>query len=731
MLAIALAAVYGRALKSPFFYDDNATIVENSSIVSLHPIIGTREHPGPLNPAPDLPTSGRPLVNLSLAINYAVGGLNPFGYHLVNLVIHFLAAMLLWAIVRRTLQLLYFAGRFATSAGWLAMAVTMLWALHPLQTEAVIYATQRTELMMALFYLATLYCSLRYWVSDILRLQQAFWLMLAIPACLAGMASKEVMVSAPLIVLLFNRTFVSGSLPNALRRSWPLHVGLASTWILILVLTVNAPHSNTAGFGLRIAAPVWWLTQAKVFLMYLKLAIWPWPLLIHYDLPLLHTVGEASMYLIPVLLLASATLVLLWRNHSVGFLATWVFAILAPTSVVPIVTEIAAERRMYLPLAAIVILAIVGVYLLAQRMFAKSSPSGKGQAARNSPRRGESALLRVVVPAFLLAIVFGLVDVNRLNAYRDETTLWREVIHYQPENIVAHNNLADLLIHAGCSSEAIVETRAILAINPDHPGALDNLGVALSQLGRYAEAAEKLQQAVRLKPDFADAHNNLGLVFTNTGHHHEAIQEFQASLALKPNDLKSLFNLGIAFTNMGKYPEAIEQYERILRLRPNFTDARINLGAVLSQSGKNPQAIEQFQLVLQDSPSDPNAHNNLGLLLSDSGKTDEAIRHFEQALQQGANRSDIHYNLAQAFRRVGRTNDAIAHYQAALKLKADDIQSYLSVAQSLAAINQSQEAIATARKAIEVAEATGQQAAAEQTKQWLQQYQAEMQRATK
>src|SRR4029079_14674738 len=139
----------------------------------------------------------------------------------VNIVLHFLCAFVLWGVVRRTLRLPYFRHRFETTAGWLALAVALLWALHPLQTEPVIYATQRTELMMAFFYLATLYCSLRYWALLLLPLgegrgegesrQRVLWLLVAIVACLCGMASKEAMVSAPLTVLLFERTFIAGS----------------------------------------------------------------------------------------------------------------------------------------------------------------------------------------------------------------------------------------------------------------------------------------------------------------------------------------------------------------------------------------------------------------------------------------------------------------------------------------------------------------------------------------
>ncbi len=165
-LAISLGTIYGPALNAPLIFDDVDAITNNDSITAIWPIFGTPAHRGPLNPLPNVPTAARPLVNLSFAINYKFSQLDPVGYHAVNAIIHFLSAMLLWAIVRRTLCLPYFAGRFDAAAGWLAFAVAVIWALHPLQTETVIYATQRTELMMALFYLATIYFSLRYWASS-------------------------------------------------------------------------------------------------------------------------------------------------------------------------------------------------------------------------------------------------------------------------------------------------------------------------------------------------------------------------------------------------------------------------------------------------------------------------------------------------------------------------------------------------------------------------------------
>ena len=366
LLAVLVCAVYAPALHAPFIFDDRNGIVDNESIYKLWPLVGPTGHPGPLNPGPDLPTSPRPLVNLSFAVNYYFGVVDPFGFHVFSAVVHILTAILLWALVRQTLLLPYFNHRFDSSAGWLSLAVAMLWALHPLVTETVIYATQRSELMMAFFYLATIYCSLRYWLAFPLLVtdeagtgssqqsqsgrRRILWLTLAFLACLAGMASKEVMVSAPLMVLLYERTFIAGSLKKAVRRSWPLYIGLAATWILLLVLTLRAPYGTAAGFEAGVPAQHWWLTQTKVFLLYLKLTLWPWPLLIHYELPYLTTFAESWMFVLPVFVLGIITLVLLWRNHPAGYLGTAIFAILSPTSLIPIRLEMAAERRMYLPL---------------------------------------------------------------------------------------------------------------------------------------------------------------------------------------------------------------------------------------------------------------------------------------------------------------------------------------------------------------------------------------------
>ena len=307
---------------------------------------------GPLWPPQDFTTAGRPLVNLSLAINVAFDGLNPLGFHIFNLLTHWCVAILLWAIARRTLLLPYFEGRFARSADLLALCVALLWAVHPLQTEAVQYVSQRTELMMGVFYLSTLYCALRYWTTAS-EGGRVGWPLLATISCLAGMACKEVMVSAPVVVLLYERTFISGSLGRALRRSWPLYAGLSLGWIVLTLLNVHGPRSASAGFHLGVSPWVYWGTECEVLLLYLRLVFWPWPLVIHYGIPFVDSLAVAWPWVSFVSMLAAGTLWLLWRNSPAGFLFAVMWLVLSPTLVVPVVSEVAAERRMYLPLATL------------------------------------------------------------------------------------------------------------------------------------------------------------------------------------------------------------------------------------------------------------------------------------------------------------------------------------------------------------------------------------------
>src|SRR5262249_16765780 len=156
---------------------------------------------------------------------------------------------------------------------------------------------------------------------------------------------------------LFEGTFLRDNWRSVLRYSWPLYLGLGASWLLIAFLQIDSPRGESAGFELGISVVDWWSTQAEIFFMYLKLAAYPFPLMIHYELKV-HPLAENWPSVLAAVAATMATLWLLWRRNAIGFVFAAVLLILAPTHLVPIPTEMAAERRMYLPLAALVALVV-------------------------------------------------------------------------------------------------------------------------------------------------------------------------------------------------------------------------------------------------------------------------------------------------------------------------------------------------------------------------------------
>jgi hypothetical protein len=233
VLVVAGVLAYATSFSNPFLYDDQTAIVKNTQIRTLSPLSV------PLTPPRDTPVAGRPLANLSLAVNYAYGGLDVTSYHVTNLALHLLVALVLFGIVRRTLLL----GRpegLQPHADGLALAAALVWVLHPLNSEVVNYLVQRTESLMALCYLATLYCAIRAHAHP----DRWGWRAAAIAACAAGMASKESMVTAPLMVLVYDRVFLYPSLGAAIRERRALYIGLAATWAVLAALMLGQPRTS-------------------------------------------------------------------------------------------------------------------------------------------------------------------------------------------------------------------------------------------------------------------------------------------------------------------------------------------------------------------------------------------------------------------------------------------------------------------------------------------------------
>ena len=659
LIVLAALVAYHNCFSVPLLLDDPSSIEENPSIVHLWAIEKVWW------PPPHSFVGGRPVVNLSYAVDYALGGSNVRGYHAFNLAVHVLATLTLYGIVRRTLLRPLLRQQFGAAAEWAALAVALIWMVHPLQTEAVTYISQRCESLMALFYLLTLYAFIRGAEPR----GSTAWFTLSMIACYLGMACKEVMITAPVMVLLYDAIFVSGNFRHAWTRHRALYLGLAASWLLLGCLMVGL-HNRGIGYGLGIA---WWgyaLTECHAVVLYLRLALWPHPLNFDYGGYVPMGLAAAAPYALVLAILATAVLFALRRQPALGFVGAWFLVILAPTSsVVPITGSPLAEHRMYLPLAAVVVLAVLAAVAIGRRLL-----TGKQ---------------RVVCACLAGGFVFGLftfLTIQRNRDYRSALSIWQDTMHKCPNNPRARYNLGVLLVQLGRLQEGLDQYDQVLRIKPDYAEVHYNIGAALVQAGRMEEAILHYRQALQIKPDLENAHNNLGISLVQEDRLPEAIQHYEQALRIKPDFAAAHYNLALALMRLGNVREAAGHYEQALRIKPDFAEAHNNLGNALLQAGMPTEAISQYEQAVRIKLDYAEAYNNLGLALAQLGKLTEAIPHWEQALRVNPDYADAHFNLGVALEQLGRLQEAVPHYEQALRIKPDLVQAQNALARVRAAV---------------------------------------------
>jgi len=630
ILVGAILAAYHNSFSGPFVFDDGPAILGNPTIRHLSAFGEVLSPPREAGQT----VGGRPMVNLSLAVNYALGGEDVRGYHIFNLFVHTLGALALFGIARRTLLQPVLRERFGSVATPLALAVALLWAVHPLLTESVTYVIQRAESLMGLFYLLTLYCFIRGTKPDgntsgaggrhalalaptLVDHRRKVWLPVAVGICALGMATKEVMVSAPLLVLLYDRTFVAGSWRDAWARRKGFYLGLGATWLLLGWLVLGTENrGGTAGLGIGDSVWTYALTQTRAIVRYLQLAVWPHPLVFDYGTASIEHLVDALPYVLVIALLIAGAAFALWRWPAVGFLGVWFFAILAPSSsIVPIPVQTMAEHRMYLPLAAVVALAVLSLYA--------------------HWRRGCWFVFGAI------ALALATLTVARNEDYLNPGSIWADTVAKRPANARAQCYFGDVLAAQGQFAEALSHYDA--AIQSDLPAKtsggrsilgdiLVNSGNVLRLLGREGEAVTRYEAALHVDPGLAAAHFNLGCVHLQADRLPEAVDRFEQALKIDPNYVAAHTSLGSALLLEGRTTEALIHYETALRLDPS-AKAHQNLGIALLYARQLPAAVAQLEQAVQLEPDLAKAQEFLGEALAAQGRKAEAAAHYQRALQ--------------------------------------------------------------------------------------------------
>lgn len=638
-LVLAACAVYANSFGVPFIFDDHSAIVSNLRIRELWP--------GPF-------ASGRPVVELTLAANYALGGLNVVGYHLVNLALHVGCGLLLYDLARRTLRATATAvGQEERVAWWAAL----LFLVHPLQTEAVTYVISRSEVLATLWYLATL--DLVMLGEERPRHRPTLW-MLAVLTCALGMATKPAMVSAPVAAWWLVRCVLRR--PEAARLSfaadragprvaapparWPLLVALASTW-LVLVALVTQQETPGAGLDIGIEPLAYLRTQLGVTWHYLRLLVWPTRQTVEYDWPLAPRWASAEV-VVPGLAWVVVIAMLVWlrrrgRNAAAFWLGLSLLALAPSSSVVPI-ADLVFEHRMYLPLAGFAVLAaLAGVGL-----------------ARYAPRLVAAAALAAVV-------ALGSATIARNQLWQDPVTLWEDALAKAPTKPRIFRNLISTYEERGDRLNALriaaKETQIFESLHrarPRDPEVLTALADSYARRGRVDDALTLLVEAVRLAPDDAFVRTAYGSLLVQVGRFGDAVGQLEmaetlarARLDWVGRDLMRsiLTNLGWAYASVGRETEAVE----VLRRAATGGDvvALNNLGSILGRLGQWNEAREVLESAHARDADDPNVESNLGWVYANLGLLARASELLEDAILKQPREPSAHGNLGWVRLRAG------------------------------------------------------------------------------
>ena len=610
-----------------------------------------------------------PLTWLSYMVDSQLFGLRPAAFHLVNVLLHALTTLLVFAVFKRI-----------TGARWPSAFLAMLFAVHPLHVESVAWIAERKDVLSGFFFMLTLWAYLRY-----IERPQASRFILALVLFALGLMAKPMLVTLPFILLLLDfwplRRFhfadasapVSNSSlvsrPSSILEKIPFFV-LAAISSLLTCLAQRGAEVPFASLSLAQR-----VTNSLVsYGRYLGKAIWPQNLAVYYPYPghwPAWEVAGAALLLLALTLFAIAQ----WRKRpylAVGWL--WFLGMLVPViGLVQVGGQSMADRYMYLPLIGLLLMFIWGAADLSPAPHGIDKGLDKGfdkgrDAADILPTPNLNLTLTLLSGS--IAVLACLVVSSRQVRFWDNTQhLFARALAVTSGNSQAHEGLGVALLLDGKTNEALSHFTSALEIDPANFAAYGSLGNVLLGQGKTAEALVQIQKGLQLRADNPILNQNLGLCLALQGKFSEALPYYAAALRAKPEFPEVSFNYGNALVELRRYDEAIAQYESVLRFKPNYAPGHFNLGNVLKEQGKFAEAAGHYQALLQIEPTNSEAHASLALSLARQGNPQQGFPHFTEAVRLQPDNPEFHYQFASALYAGGKPADAVVHYREAIRLK--------------------------------------------------------------
>ncbi len=581
----------------------------------------------------------RPITFISHMIDAQFFGMNPKGHHLMSVFLHFLNACLIYLILNKI-----------TGSTWKSAFAAALFAVHPLQVQAVSWISARKDLLSCFFSLLTIWTYLPsrssgdgpkrdrprpYKVAAVGRSVPFGTVPIITVCCFAlGLMSKPSLVSLPFLLILMdywplgkmNGKF--SAVKQSLTQKLPLLL-LAQISILIVLFghseSGTDASNNVAGFGiwsvLNIPCNYFYYFWKTVFPI--RPSIYPMPF--EEPLTFLKILSDA-------IILFGISGIIFQKRKQFPFLFTgwfWFVISLAPSAIL-----LCADRHMYFPMVGLLIAFVWTISALVEKLQLKKS-------------------ICSMAAAF---IILGLMILSRaqLEYWKDSIRLFSHAVETTSHNSRAHYLLATALSEKNNRlDEAIFQFKAAIESKPADAGIYLGIGSALAKQGKFGEAIHYFQKAIKTLPSKevrATSDNDIGYAFAQMGKLRKASYYYKKALAKKPDFPQPYFNLGNLMVQMKQFDKAVYFYSETLRMDPRYDQARNELGALLMRMGKKSEAMDQFEIILKNNPNFADAHNNLGVILYANGKKEEAVRHFRQALKIKPNYESARKNLEAAGR---------------------------------------------------------------------------------
>ena len=571
LLVVLSAGVYLPAMNGGFIWDDDDYVQDNPTLRSLEGLEQIWLQPGATR-------QYYPLVHTSYWIEYRLWGLNPTGYHIVNVLLHALNAVLVW----RLLRLLQVPG---------AWGAAVLFALHPVHVESVAWITERKNTLSGAFYLGAAWAYLRY---EGTRQKHAYCVALVLFA--AALLSKTVTSTLPAALVLvlwwqgrnINRRTLGSLIPFFILGT---AMGLVTLWMEEHSVGAWGPAWDLSALErCLIAGRALWFYAAKLLL----------PIHLSFIYPRWEIDATAVwQYLYPVGALAVGALLWIFRSRigrgpltGLLFFAGTLTPALGFFNVYPMLYSFVADHFQYLASLGLLTLAAAGTSLLAAQLG----------------RRAIGTLTLTLVVAG-----YSLLTWRQGQTYADLETLWRSTLANNPNAWIAHNNLANILRQRGELNQAIRHYRQALLLLPGDAQIHLNLADSHQQRGELATAIRHYRYALDAAPDRSDTHLKLGNTLLAQNAPEDAIHHYLRALEIRPGLAPAHSNLGAALAIQGETEAAIDHYRRALELKPDFAEAHNNLGRLLAEQGQLKTAIDHYRRALELKPNYAKARNNLSI----------------------------------------------------------------------------------------------------------------------